>query len=763
MKFNISDKIRPNLVLLFAVCSLLVACGTGSKLAEDQFILTKNKVHLNGKKVKNKEVYAYIKQKPNPKSFIFFRRGGEHRVILDHASTGSSAKQLLFYYRNLGFLDAEIDTRIKFDGRKAVQYYEIISNDKYNIEDIVIEDNGHPFIKDLIQKEKDYSLIEKGDEFNFWTLKEEHNRIFQLIKNNGYYTITKDHLTFEADTIGKKNKVDIYYTIADDVVVTDSVRSTQKHKRYQFDEISVYIDVVPGDQRKQVVMYDGLSIYFPLDEKRYTEKIIRNSIEIRKFDFFSKEKIDESYSKLVGLGVFKGVKFNFEETDLSDSVPRINSVIELSSTDKYEITQDIEVIHSSGRYGLTEKISFRDPNLFSGAEALQVSFSGTAEKQEVTNESDKRLFNSSKWSIETNLGFPRFLSPIDPKKFLPPKSNARTNIAVGYNRINRPDFGRSILTTSFGYAWQEGRYKSHQVRLVEISSVFVDEGSDLSGVSGSAFNQQYTDHLITSTSYLYTYNNQDLNKVEDHNLFNFRVEYSGHILHMFADKFGMMEAEDGQPYKIFGNAFTQYTKLDLDYRYYFEYRNHQTLALRLFMGAGVAYGNSEAIPFQKQYFAGGSNDLRSIDAYSLGPGSYVGNDTTLYYSADLKFELNMEYRFNITGNFRGALFLEAGNIWDNQIYKNEEGKILRPDGNLSVNRFISDLALGSGLGIRYDFSFLVFRFDFGYPLYNPTAFYTVPAEDGINTMRIGKDVRDRWTEDLRIDRVKLNIGIGYPF
>ncbi len=763
MKFNISDKIRPNLVLLIAVCSILFACGTGSKLTENQFILTKNKIYLNGKKVKNQEVYAYIKQKPNPKSFFFFRRSGEHRVILNHTLTGKSSNQLLLYYRNLGYLDAEISTKIKFNGRTAVQYYNLEGNDKYGIGNIEIEDNGHPFIHKLIEDQKEYSLIKEGDEFNFWTLKEEHNRIYQIIKNNGYYTITKDHLTFEADTIGKHNEVDIYYTIAEDVLVSDSVRTSQKHKRYQFDRVDVYIDVKATDTEKQLVNYEGLSIYLPVEEKRYTEKIIRSAIELQRGDYFSKEKIDESYSKLVGLGVFKGVKFNFNEEGLSDLNPRVNSIIELTSTDKYEITQDIEVIHSSGRYGLTEKVSFRDPNLFSGAEAFQVAFSGTAEKQEVTNVSDRRLFNSNKWSIETNLGFPRFLSPFDSKQFLPSNSNARTNIAVGYNRLNRPDFGRSILNSSFGYSWQEGRYKTHQVRLVEISSVFVDEGSDLSGVSGSAFNQQYTDHLITSTSYAYTFNNQDLNKIEDHNLFNFRVEYSGHILHMFADKFGMMSQEKGEPYKIFGNAFTQYTKLDLDYRHYFEYHNHQTIALRLYMGAGVAYGNSQAIPFQKQYFAGGSNDLRSFDAYSLGPGSYVGNDTTLYYSADLKFEVNMEYRFNIAGAFRGALFLEAGNIWDNQQYKGEDGTELRPDGDLSVNRFISDLALGSGLGIRYDFSFLVFRFDFGYPLYNPTAYDKGLADDGVTEIRIGKDVSDRWSDDLRIDKVKLNIGIGYPF
>ncbi len=763
MKFNISDKIRPNLVLLIAVCSILFACGTSSKLTENQFILTKNKILLDGKKVKNKEVYSYIKQKPTPKSFIFFRRGGKHRVVLNHETTAKSAKQLLFYYRNLGYLDAEISTNIKFDGKTATQYYSIDGNKKYTIGDVFIEDNGHPFIKDLIEKEKDYSLINKGDEFNFWNLKEEHARIYQLIKNNGYYTITKDHLTFEADTIGKDHTVDIYYTIADNILISDSVRTSQKHKRYHFDEIDVYIDVKPGDQKKRIVFYGGLSVYFPMDEQRYTEKIIRNSIEMKGGDYFSKEKVDESYSKLLGLGVFRGVKFNFEEINLSDSIPKINSIIELISTDKYEVTQDIEIIHSSGRYGLTEKVTFRDPNLFSGAEAFQVAFSGTAEKQEVTNVTDRRLFNSTKWSVETNLGFPRFLSPVDPKKFLPSKSNARTNIALGYNRLNRPDFGRSILNSSFGYSWREGRYKSYQLRLVEVSSVFVDEGSDLSGVSGSAFNQQFTDHLITSTSFLYTYNNQDWNKVKDHNLFNFRVEYSGHILNMLADKFGLMEAEEGQPYKIFGNAFTQYTKLDLDYRYYFEYQNHQTLALRVFMGAGVAYGNSKAIPFQKQYFVGGSNDLRSFDAYSLGPGSYVGNDTTLYYSADLKFEVNMEYRFNIAGNFRGALFLEAGNIWDNRVYKDEDDKILRPKGVLSMDRFISDLALGSGLGIRYDFSFLVFRFDFGYPLYNPTDFYTVPVEEGEPEIRIGKNVSERWANKLRIDRVKLNIGIGYPF
>jgi outer membrane protein assembly factor BamA len=764
MELNIPDKISAKLILLWLVCGIFLSCSTSRNIPDNQFMLIKNEVYLDGKKVKNQDVHAYIKQKPNPKSFIFFRKGGEHRVLLNNESTRKSANQLLLYYKNKGYLDASVDTKIEYKGKKATQVYSIDGKEMYKVNKIKIEDNGHPLISEIIKISEEYRLIKEGDDFDFWKLKEEHNRIFQLLKNTGYYKITKDHLSFEADTLGKTNEIDLYYTILDDFAVTDTARVSKKHKRFKFKTIDVYIDVEENTPDKRLVKYEGLNIYFPINEAKYKEKIIRSSIEMEKGNYFSKELVDESYSKLVNLGIFKSVKFNFEESDLADLIPSVNAKIELKSGKRYAITEQVEVEHTSGRYGVSEKVSLWDRNLFRGAEAFQLSFSGTLEKQEVTNESDPTLFNSSKWGIETSLGLPRFLSPIDPDKFLPAKNNARTNISLGYNRLARPDFGRSILNSSYGYAWREGSFKTHQVRLVEISSVFVDEGSDLSGVSGSAFNQQYTDHLITSTNYTYTFNNQDPNKVEDHNLFQFKMEYSGHILNMLTDKFGLGAREEaGEPYRIFNNAFTQYTKLDLDYRYYFEYYNHQTLAIRLFMGAGVAYGNSEAIPFQKQYFVGGSNDLRSFDAYSIGPGSYIGNDTTNYYSADVKFEVNLEYRFNIGGSFRGAFFMEAGNIWDNQEYTDENGDALRPNGTLSMNKFLSDLAIGTGVGLRYDFSFLVFRFDFGYPLYNPSAFQAIYNEEGAEIDRVAVPKSERWTNDLELRNFKLNIGIGYPF
>jgi outer membrane protein assembly factor BamA len=228
------------------------------------------------------------------------------------------------------------------------------------------------------------------------------------------------------------------------------------------------------------------------------------------------------------------------------------------------------------------------------------------------------------------------------------------------------------------------------------------------------------------------------------------VDFSGNLVNALQNAFDGQQETNNKNKNILGLPYAQYFKVNSDVRYFYKLSKKLTFASRLLAGVGVPYGNSSALPYKKQFFTGGTNSIRAFPARSIGPGTYVPEDTdanSLFFdqTGDIKLELNTELRFDIYGFLKGAFFIDAGNVWT----VNED--VDRPGSQFNVATFYEQFAIGTGLGIRVDASFFVLRADWGIPLRNPSVTDNPWVIDNFGS--------SNW----RRDNIILNIGIGYPF
>ena len=297
---------------------------------------------------------------------------------------------------------------------------------------------------------------------------------------------------------------------------------------------------------------------------------------------------------------------------------------------------------------------------------------------------------------------------------------------------------------SYGYFWKSSKQVHHIFNPIAISSVKL-KGMSLDFLKSFAnpyIRESYTDHLISVTNYSYIFSNQKINKSRNYIYFRSNIESAGNILSTYSKLTNRKLTKDNY-YEIFNNRFAQYLKTDFDFRYNKYTANKNKIVYRLFFGIGYPYGNLKTLPFEKQFFAGGANSIRAWQVRTLGPGSYKDTLQIPIQSSDIKLETNLEYRFKLFWVIQGALFIDAGNIWALNKIEN------RNEAMFKFNRFYKEIAVGSGAGLRFDFSFFIIRFDLGIKIYEP-------QED------LGKRLIIT-NRSYNSNDFQLNIGIGYPF
>ncbi len=325
-------------------------------------------------------------------------------------------------------------------------------------------------------------------------------------------------------------------------------------------------------------------------------------------------------------------------------------------------------------------------------------------------------------------------------------SNPQTIFASNFNVQSRSEFYRTILDFSASLEWRETRFKKHIVTPVQINFINVklaDGFRDkLLETGDPVLLSSYDNHLITNGRYAYIFNNQELTQRQKDFVFvRTSVEFAGNSLRLLKELGdGNVGANDTTQYKIMGQRFAQFIRPDLDFRYYRSLNAHNSVVFRLAGGIGIAYLNSRILPFEKSFYAGGSNDLRAFRARTVGPGSY-SSDLGYERIGDIKINSNLEYRFDILKILKGAFFIDAGNIWLRQ--KDE----LRPDAEFKVSDFLDKMAIGTGFGLRVDFTFFIFRLDMGVPIKDP----------GLRGSK--KYVYKKF----QLKDLNFNFGIGYPF
>jgi outer membrane protein assembly factor BamA len=440
------------------------------------------------------------------------------------------------------------------------------------------------------------------------------------------------------------------------------------------------------------------------------------------------------------------VNINFSEVDnADDDIKMIDCIIQLTLLPQQSYKVEFEGTHSGGYLGVGLNLSYQHKNLFRRAEQFTLNLKGSYELMKPSEEQPLKFIQE--YGVETGLRLPNFLIPIYKGENFVKRYNPVTNILASYNYQDMPFYTRTIANMSFGYNWRTGKYNEHFIYPLQFNIVKIErlDSTFANQISTSSYlANAYKDVLILGGNYSYIFNNQLINRSRDYWFVRWNIETAGNMLRAY-NRVSNSEKPDSTTHKFMNQPFAQYVKTDIDIRYNYIINPAASMVYRGFFGVAIPYGNSKAIPFERQYFAGGANSIRGWQVRTLGPGTYIPDTTAtlLNQTADIKIELNAEYRFKLFWVLEGAMFADAGNIWTYKSDNNREGT------QFKFNNFYKDLAVGVGTGLRFDFNFFLLRLDFGMKLRDPI----IPETN----KWIFSNRPYRWRDFTAV------VAIGYPF
>ena len=789
LELKIIIVVRKNLsyiLLLLIACGVFISCNSTRTLIDGEYLVNKNIIKIDNKKnVSIDDIGSYIKQKPNRKILMFFRVHlsvynmfkigkkerkwkkwlyntiGEPPVILDTLLTNKSVKQIKLYLNSKGYLNSQVKKEIIYKKKKATIKYIIKSAEPYCIRNINYS-IANDYIRSLVINDTVNSLIKTGDNYDADVLQSERERITTNLKNEGYYYFAKEFISYNVDSAFGNHKLDIAMEIRDPVVKSNSrISGTDSlikvpHKRYFIKDINVFtnfnsLDIdttrykkypylaAPRKKSAAPAVYNFLY----KDTLRIKPKTITQSIFFEQGDYFNLKDVDQTYTGLMDLKMFKFVNIQFDPADAgpSDSSkmpkPMLDCKIQLTRTPVHSFSIETEATNSAGNLGVAGNLLYQNKNIFRGAEIFNFKIRGAMEIQKILGEKNSPTIETG---AEAGFIIPKFMIPVKQERF-PKRFNPKTIINTGINYQKRPDYTRYILNASYGFEWKESQFKKHIVYIPEINSVkiypTIHFDSIIKSLNDPKIRNSYEDHLTMAFKYSFIYNNQQVNKNKNFSYLRLNFETSGNIPRAINKTLNNYQFADGS-YTMFHIKYAEYLRADADYRRYFNFNDLTRLVFRAAFGYGLAYWNSTVLPFEKSFFAGGANGIRAWRIYSLGPGGY--NDPAmidLNRTGDIDIESNLEYRFPIYSFFKGAFFIDAGNIWLNK--KNPQ----MPDAEFKWDRFYKEFAIGGGFGVRLDFNFFIIRLDAAIPFKNPS-----------------RPENNRWGLN---EHINFNLGIGYPF
>lgn len=761
-------------VFALYVVVFLFACNPTKHLKPNEIFLQKSSVKVDNRKIDKDELSNYVKQKHNKKILGVFRfhlgvyniankknsfikkNVGEAPVVYDSLLTQRSAEQLSLYLDSKGYFENKVEYKVTYVSEKKVKVkYIVETGEPYLVNSVkyYVEDTA---LTNLVILKHYKSHIKKEKPLDLEALDKERERIRDVIRNEGYFSFTKEYVEFLVDTTNEHRRVDITVKVLNKKVTNkNDTSNTEKvrHKKYIVNDINVYLS--KDFLNKNVSTFDTVSykkITIGHEEKLiYRPKMINHAINIKPNEDYSLEDQQLTYKYLTELGLFRtvNIQFNNAENRTGDDKKALDVNIYLTPLKIKSLSLEVTGTNSGGNLGMKGGIVFVNKNLFKGGERLTVRLNGGLEAQQLINQSAEQVeffglpFNTLEFGPEVNLEFPRFILPFVNTDNFAKSLNPKTSLNYLLNYQNRPEYTRNLTQFTFGYFWNQGRFVKHYLNPISISLIKIDltdEFRDRIEEENNPFIvNSFTDHFINSSTYTFVYSNHTFNKVRDFQFFRFNLEGAGNA-HALYDRVAGTERNENGSFEIFNIQYAQFVKADFDYRYYNQSSNGNIVS-RIALGIGRPYGNLKVLPFEKSYFGGGANGIRAWQARTLGPGSLPDSLISSQYVnqiGEIKIEGNVEYRFDITKLFEGAIFVDAGNIW---ITREDEQ---RPNAEIKLDRFWQDVAVGTGIGLRLDFGFFLFRFDLAAKLKDPSS--EKPQEFKL-----------QWRTP------NLNLGIGYPF
>ncbi len=721
----------------------------------------------------------------------WLKKTGEPPVIVDEKKTEKTAKRLKSYYKFNGWSNVDIKYDInKLDNKRATIDYFVEHGEPYII-DSITKSISSPVIDSLYNTIKKEALIKKNNQYVIPILGLERDRISAEMRNSGVYHFNQDYIRFTVDTVDTNKKANIDVIIQDRAIRTQDSIIRKPFKIYKIKDVNVFTDHTfenNDKSPKESLKFNGYNLY-AYDEIKYKPKAITDAIFINPGSIFRDIDRTRSYRHISELRTFKYPDINYFENE--DSTLTAN--IYLTPLKKFGLGFSAEVSKSNIQdvgFSLSPSLLIR--NIFRGAETFEISgIASIGASDDAANNRDQ-FFDINEFGVDLKLTFPRLFSPFNTERLIPKYMSPTTRISLSATSQTNIGLDKQTFTGTFNYKWNPNAIVTNRLDLFNVQyvrnlnignyfDVYQNSFTTLNNISKtinynsgndltfpdltdaflsdvlnnntsltpidddyktvSAINERKNrlteNNLIFSSSFSFTQDKRQNLFDEDFSIFRFKLEAAGNLLANTSKLLGLNKNADDR-YELFNVAYSQYIKTEFDYVKHWDLGRKNVLAMRAFFGIAIPYGNSSSIPFSKSFFAGGANDNRAWTAYSLGPGS--SETINEFNEANLKLAFSVEQRFNIFENLNGAVFVDTGNIW-NALDDVE-------DDNATFTNFnsLKDIAIGSGFGLRYDFSFFIFRFDIGFKTYDP--FY--------------RD-QNRWFNDYNFGNAVYNIGINYPF
>lgn len=723
-------------IFLFAIVLLAaLSCSTTRVLEDGQYRLAKNKINITNSKTFNPETLdPYLKQQPNT-YFIFgwnpflniynwsngkggawdrfVQKIGVPPVVYDSDMVDKSIENLENHLAYLGYYNSNVNSTIQVKKRRVKVTYDVTLGKQYPIKKIsYVLPPDCEFTDAFVQDTANLS-IKVGDYLSEASLQTETERSSAVLRNRGFYNFNKNYYFFEADTLSVPDSALLQLTI-NEYTRNETPKDAQPIRKYYINDVK---------------------ISYP-NTLKFRNSVLKDLNTITPGDVYSADEVSRTYSRLTALKVFSSVNIGMTPVDTN----LVDCSISMAQSKLQGFKFNLEAsVNSTGLFGISPQVSYYHKNIFRGGEWLNLSFMGNFQFK------FKDSVRSNEFGVSAGLSFPKFF-PLPYRYFT--GAIPRTDVNLSYNYQNRPEYTRNIISVTYGYTGNFKRRLFYQayplqmniVRLFDIQDKFYS-----SLVNDPFLRNAYQDHfdLGSGVTLYYTTNPDNTQKVSQFYT-RFQFDIAGNMLSAFKP---LMDKDANGAGMIWKTPFSQFVRgeITLSKTWILGKQNKQAIATRFQAGAGYAYGNSTSLPFEKHFYAGGSNSLRGWQSRTVGPG-ISPRDTSFVIpnqTGDMKLEANIEYRFDMFWKFAGAVFIDAGNVWALKADESEEGQ----ESLFKWKNFGKSIAANWGVGLRLDFDFLLVRLDLGMKIHDP-------ARD------------QRWVNPgkwLKRDNYAIHFGVGYPF
>jgi outer membrane protein insertion porin family len=799
------------LVLLFSG-----SCTGLRHLDPDQLLYTGSRVSVEpvGESIPNKgevksELEAVIRPEPNtrilisrPRLWIYNIMGetgergighwiqtnlGRPPVLFEDVDTDRNARLMQNRLYNMGYFDGEVDYQVRERTRRASVDYHISVKPPYRIRNIFKPEGDIPVIGEINLAMQE-SILESGQIYRLQSLRDERDRIDRYLKELGYFYFHPDYLIFIADSTAGDRMVDLYlrikpaappmalvrYTIRNIYIDTGSretvdfeVEDTGQdpddsedngQEAASFGEYAPETGVPENPDEETVTSEEpgqeppkqiNEGVYIVAGEDYLKPHVLNRAVFLEQGQIYANRDRRRTLSYLMGLEIFRFVNLRFNPVANNPGNNYLDARIMLIPLERRAVSTELRGVSKSNDFagpGITG--TYLNRNLLGGAEQLRISIDGAFET--LLGETG---VNSVEAGLTTELKIPRLI-PFDIGWIIPELIPA-TRMSMSLNYLNRTDaFSLASFRSEFGYLWNpslrtQQRLTPFVFNVFRLGSVApeYEELFDRDALLRRGLFEQF----ILGSQYSYLYNSQ-LDGISNEDwYFNLNLDVAGNSLWMATNYLGIGSTDGEGARQILGQSFSQYGKADFDFRYYVNIGSDTRLATRFIAGIGVPYGNSTTLPYTKLFTIGGTQSIRAFHPRRLGPGSYTPPEEletafNIFQAGEIKLEMNMEFRYAFSNIFKGAIFADAGNIWNLQ----EDEDV--PGGRFEYPGFLQEIALGTGLGLRLDFTFFLLRLDLAFPLFDPRD----AAGDFFQPVR---PLDSQW----RRDNLVFNLAIGYPF